>query len=182
MRLRVLALAIVLLPALAGSRVSADPIHPPSVEAFGWADGESRRFDLSWNGTLATFSVDRVGSSTYTSPVDCCSDVFDRVRELNPGSSLLFSGLEFNTIPINTTFVDNLNFDLLRAQLDNLVSLTGYVTLDLPADLRRARPTLAFAASQFDEPSDAIPEPSLLLLVGCGLLAAGRAARKRNSA
>ena len=162
---------------------AADPISAPGS---AWGDGEGRNFELLWNGSQAVFSVDNVGTSVYTSLDDCCSDVFQRVRDLNKGSSLTFSNLVLNWgYKINTVFTDDLDFSLLKANgFDNLVSLTGIVTLNLSPDSGR-QPFLNFDGSPVDEmPMSAngfrsVPEPGLLLLIGSGLVGVSTMARRR---
>ena len=142
-------LAACLLSSLLSASALADPIQPPVTDAFGWADGEARRFSLSWNGTQAAFSVDQVGSSTYTSLETCCDDVFSRIRDLNPGGSLLFNGLALNTMPISTSFVDGLNLALLKSQTHNIATLDGLrdaAVADRPAP--RARGARLHAAGR----------------------------------
>jgi hypothetical protein len=193
MRSRHLAFAACLVAALSG-RAMADTITPPATDAYGWADGESRKFSLTWNGRAANFSVDKVGTSSYRTLDQCCTDMFSRIMDINPGSSLLFTGLRLNTMPINTTFVDGLNLDLLRGESANIASLTGMITLQLPPDARRGKPVFDF--SPLEQPSpvlaqsllrqesaqlppEPVPEPATLLLMGSGLLAVARFAQKK---
>jgi hypothetical protein len=203
MRVRPLVLAVCVL-ALMGGRAAADSIQPPVTDAYGWADGEARKFSLTWNGKASTFSVEKAGSATYRTMDQCCTDMFSRIHAINPGSTLLFTRLALNTMPINTTFVDGLNLDLLRSETANIFSLTGYITLQLPPDLRRGKPVFDFTpvftsgpmmalrsadvepvlslpAVAASEPPAAVPEPATLLLIGTGLLGIARIAQKRRS-
>lgn len=193
MRFRVPVFAACLVALLAG-RAPADTILPPVTDANGWADGEARKFSLTWNGQASTFTVDKVGTSTYRTLDQCCSDMFSRVLEINPGASLLFTQLALNTMPINTTFVDGLNLDLLRSETANIASLTGLITLQLPPDARRGKAVFDFAplsaplAEDEDPmvvasvaPPEQVPEPATLMLMGMGLLGVARMARKRAS-
>lgn len=177
MRVRHLVAAALFL--VAAQSVSADPLTAPTAS---WADGEGRNFELLWSGEQATFSVDGVGTSVYTSLDDCCSDVFDRVRSLNPGSTLTFSQLVLNWGPrIDTVLHDDLDWSLLRASgFDNLISLAGVVTLNVSTSARRGPAVLAFNAP-YEEPPDEkqVPEPGILLLVGSGLLGFATLGRRR---
>lgn len=151
-------------------------LDPPSVITVGWQHDEGRKFRLEQTSTGYAFSVEGLGRSEYDSLAACCTDVFGRVRDLYPGASLRFSQLAFNTLPLNTVFMDNLNFDLLHGtDLRNLVTFTGLVTLELPPDMVRTRPTLTFAAS-----SVRVPEPGTLLLLGGGLLGLARVVGRRQ--
>lgn len=188
MRLTAIVLtAIVSLP-LAASPVSASPlgIDPPTTSTFGWADNESRAFTLAKVGSSFTLSVAGVGTSQYGSLDQCCTDVFSRVLDLFPlGSTLHFTRLALNTMPVQTEFWDDLNLtELKRAGLDNLGTLTGLVTLDVPDGVARtARFTgdgpLEPMMEIMSAPTEQIPEPSTLLLVGGGLLGLARVLRRR---
>lgn len=182
MRARHLVLALLFVASARAA--SADPITAPGSS---WNDGESRGFELLWNGSVGTFSVEGLGASVYTSLTDCCREVFDRVREVNPGSSLTFSGLILNWyVPISTVIEDDFDWSLLQAQgFDNLLSLTGMVRLTTSPTARLGQPVLGFNA----EPGDGlvvrqasqqpIPEPSALVLVGTALLGLSTAIRRR---
>lgn len=194
MRSRHLVFAACLIAALSG-RSMADSITPPTTDAYGWADGEARKFSLTWNGRTANFSVDKVGTSSYSTLDQCCADMFSRIVEINPGGSLLFTGLRLNTMPVDTTFVDGLNLELLRGESANIASLTGMITLQLPPDARRGKPVFDFspletaspliaqamsAPTREMVPSTPVPEPATLLLMGSGLLAVARFAQKKS--
>jgi hypothetical protein len=186
MRLPLASCAVALL-ALAAPLWAA-PIEPPSVDSFIWNNGESKGFSLTWDGDQAVFTLDGVGTGVYESLADCCTDTFDRVRELHPGATLTFTDLAINTLPVNTVFVDNLNLSLLKTgALDNLGLLTGLVTLEWDDPFTRM-PLMSFsvlipdetvAFGENDEPVTAVPEPATLFLLGSGLLAVSFVARNR---
>jgi hypothetical protein len=190
MRLTAFVLTVVVSLASASGTASAAPItlDPPTTGSYGWADNESRAFSLARVGSTYTLSVQGVGSSEYSSMTECCTDVFGRVLELFPGGTLHFTRLSLNTMPVQTEFWDDLNLTVLqRAGLDNLGTLTGLVTLDVPDGQVRGPRTLAFTGD-FSEPlmapmalpTRSVPEPSTMVLVGAGLLGLGRLLRRRR--
>jgi hypothetical protein len=161
----------------------ASPITDTS--ALGWGDGESRLFALErFDDESYRLTVDGFASASYASPWDCCAGFFDPVRDARPYSTLTFSQLQVNTLPVNTTFTDNLDLDLLRqAGIGTLLSLTGRITLNWnEPDI----PLLAFSMFS-DEPSimadvqapAQVPEPALLVLFGAGAMVATYRIRKR---
>jgi hypothetical protein len=169
--------------------VWAAPIEPPSADSYVWNNGESKAFSLTWDGSQAVFALDGVGTGTYETLAECCTDTLDRVRELHPGATLTFTDLAINTLPVNTIFVDNLNLSLLKTgALDNLGLLTGLVTLEWDDPFARM-PLMSFsvfvpddtvALGETDQPQiTAVPEPTTLMLLGWGLLGATLAARHR---
>ena len=182
MRARHLLLACLLVAS--AQAATADPITAPGAT---WNSGEGREFELLWNGSVGTFSVEGLGTSVYTSLSDCCSDVFDRVRVVNPGSSLTFSGLVLNWyMPISPVIEDDLDWSLLGASgFDNLRSLTGLVTLTTSPLARLGEPVLNVnvgiegGATQGDSEAQSIPEPGALMLVGTGLVGLAAVIRRR---
>ncbi len=179
MRLTALVLASVL--ACAAVPAWADPIEigPPSVDPYGWTDNEARTFSLTKAGSFYTLSVEGVGSARYSDLDQCCTDVFGRVLSLYPGSTLHFTRLALNTLSIQTEFWDDLNLSLLRrAGLDNLGTLTGLVTLDVPDVVASGPKTLTFAAGM-EQMRVAVPEPATWLLLGAGLVGLGRRIARR---
>lgn len=189
MRLTAFVLTVVASLTSASGTASAAPIalDPPTTGAYGWADNESRAFSLAKVGSLYTLSVQGVGSSQYFSLTECCTDVFGRVLELFPGGTLHFTRLSINTMPVQTEFWDDLNLTVLqRAGLDNLGTLDGLVTLDVPDGQSRGPKTLAFSGDYSASliqpmalPVGNVPEPTALLMVGAGLLGLGRLLRRR---
>jgi hypothetical protein len=161
---------------------SASPITTPSV--LGWGDGEARLFALErFDDGAYRFTVDGFASESYASPWDCCAGLFEPVRDARPYSTLTFSSLRVNTMPVNTTFTDNLDLAFLRqAGIETLLSLTGRVTLnwnepDIPLlafSLFLDEPTM----STLEEPAQ-IPEPAMLALFGTGAVLATFGVRRR---
>jgi hypothetical protein len=185
--MRVPSLVLAACVLVAGSwRVAADPISPPS-SLSGWADDEARRFALTWDGQIAAFSVDQVGTSTSRTLDQCCTDLFAQMASLHQGSTLLVSGLVLNgTTPVGKTFADGINFQSLRDVTPNITSLTGYLTLDLPF---AAGPFVLDFSPQLvppdgdpplQEPVPSVPEPTTLMLMGTGLLAIGKLMQRRQ--
>ncbi|MGE3844750.1 MAG: PEP-CTERM sorting domain-containing protein [Vicinamibacterales bacterium] len=178
---------LLLVAALAhGVTAAAAPLDIPTVDSYVWGNGETKDFSLSWDGALATFDVQDVGTAQYASLSDCCTDTFDRVRIVYPGATLLFTDLSINTMPVNTVFVDNLDLDLLsHGALDNLYLLTGQVTMQWDEPLARM-PMLRFTATpesslNGDTDTAPVPEPATLLLVGSGFASGSIWARRRRT-
>lgn len=173
---------------------SAGPVGTPTSESYAWANGESKAFELTWNGTQATFAVEGLGTAVYDSLLSCCTDTFDRVREVHPTASLTFSDLAINTLPVNTVLLDDLNLSLFRqGALDNLGMLTGRVTLQWDDPFARMAlmsfdggnpygidvPVESFAIQE-SIPEAAVPEPATLILLGSGLVGVSSLARRRR--
>lgn len=165
---------------------TATPIQVPVVtDTYDWQFGDTRAFSLTWNGVFATFAVQEVGTATYASLDACCTDLFDRVKQVYPGATLQFSGLAINTYPVDMIVYDNLDLTLLKqAGMDNLATLTGFATL-LNGQPSRTMPQLFFDGGYVDTGNaeiapTAIPEPATVALIGAGLLGTSWGLRKRK--
>lgn len=167
--------------------VTATPIQVPVVtDTYDWQFGDTRAFSLTWNGVFATFAVQGVGTSTYGSLDACCTDLFDRVKQVYPGATLQFSGLAINTYPVDMVVYDNLDLTLLKqAGMDNLATLTGFATLlngQRPANM----PQLFFDGGYVNTGDTSVaqttvPEPATLALVGAGLLGTSWGLRRKKA-
>lgn len=201
MRLMSFVLALLgLSPAL----VSAAPITTHSTSSgYGWADGQTRSFSLSWDGQEAVFAVDGIGTATYGSVQDCCLDLIERVGEIRPGGYFELSRIVINSIPLSTTIQDTLDLAMLRqTAFHNVGLLTGDLTLRWPSPggpppgddpygnhyasmMVRGVPSTdlgfgALSSGLADDDSSSVPEPASALLVGLGLLGAAGLARRRR--
>jgi hypothetical protein len=167
----------------APSSGSASPITNSS--ALGWGDGEARQFALElFDDGAYRFTVDGFASATYQAAWDCCAGFFDPIRDVRPSATLTFTDLRVNTMPVNTTFSDNLDLEFLRrAEIMSILSLTGRVTLNWnEPDV----PLLLFSLFEPPTPESdilplrtAVPEPALIVLFGAGLAAAALRVRSR---
>jgi hypothetical protein len=164
---------------------AATPIQVPVVtDTYDWQFGETRAFSLTWNGVFATFTVQGVGTASYLSLDACCTDLFDRVKQVYPGATLQFSNLAINTYPVDMIVYDNLDLTLLKqAGMDNLATLTGFATLQTGQPLR-TMPQLVFNGGYVDTTNalspTAVPEPATLALIGAGLLGTSWGLRRRR--
>ena len=180
-----IALGLLAVTALA----SAAPVTPTS-SSFNWQNGQSKTFEVMWNGSNPVFTVQDVATASFATFSGCCDDIFGRVKDMHPGASLVFSGLVLNTMPIDTVFEDDLDLSLFKlAGTDNINTLTGMITLHW-GDYYSPFTTSSFVAlpegdsldrSENLTPPSEVPEPATLMLVGSGLLAAAAAARRRKA-
>ncbi|MGK7926217.1 MAG: choice-of-anchor W domain-containing protein [Spirulina sp.] len=151
------------------------PGFPQMTDQFNWQNGVTEAFELSYTSTsnLVNFTIgDRVLSHAYTDPF---SDIFIRTQAVKAGSHILLNNLQLNGTNLGEkshAIAAEGGLDILQiSEFGKDFQLTGEVTMNWE-EIPPTQSRLAFQIKIADTgdtptPRKEIPEPSLLVSLGC---------------